>query len=219
LAEKRVIKIGKKRFVSTKNYDTLRIKSLMLLQKYLDTNRLKLSMSSAELKSQIRLLVDPNLFKTVLEELVEQGSITVNGDSIGLVGRVPNLTEAELVAKEKVISIYQKAGFATPTPLEVVEMVGSSGQSMIDLLLDSNELIRVEETILLTREALLNALQMIKKRFETQELVTIQDFRELFGDVSRKYVVAFLSYADKIGLTDRVGDARRLRNPDSLTSI
>jgi len=219
LSENRVVKVGKKRFVSTKNYDTLRIKSLLLLQKYMENNRLKLSMSSAELKSQIRLMVDPNLFKTVLEQLTEEGSVEVHGDALFIPGRVPNLTETEQTVKLKLLALYQNAGLSTPSVVEALDIVGASGKDMLDLLIDSQELIRVEESILFSREPLRNALTAVKKRFETQELVTIHDFRELFGDVSRKYVVAILSYADKIGLTDRAGDARRLRNPEALTLI
>ena len=45
-----------------------------------------------------------------------------------------------------------------------------------------------------------------------QGTVTVADVREGTGS-SRKYVVPFMEYLDRVGFTKREGDARRLVDP------
>jgi selenocysteine-specific elongation factor len=52
--------------------------------------------------------------------------------------------------------------------------------------------------------------QMLREKGTT----TVAEVRDHFG-TSRKYALAYLEHLDAIGITVRVGDERRLRNPSA----
>ena len=51
-------------------------------------------------------------------------------------------------------------------------------------------------------------MEIIENHFESNELLTVKDFKEL-TDTSRKYAVPLLEYLDKEKITYRVGNERK----------
>lgn len=81
---------------------------------------------------------------------------------------------------------------------------------MLDSLVSSGKLIRVEDKILLHIDYYNKALEMAKEYIEKNGQITLAEMRDLMG-TSRKFAVAVLEYWDRRNITKKVGDARVLK--------
>ncbi|MFC1543907.1 selenocysteine-specific translation elongation factor [Gemmatimonadota bacterium] len=94
------------------------------------------------------------------------------------------------------------------------QALGSAGGSpdlaadLLQVLEDNGELIRYPGGFLIHREGHASILDGLRKHFTDSETLSVGEFRELSGGLSRKYVIPILEYYDARGYTRRQGDAR-----------
>jgi selenocysteine-specific elongation factor len=82
---------------------------------------------------------------------------------------------------------------------------------MIASLVREKRLVRVGEDLYYPPERLEPLLRRLTQAMEAAGQMTLAEARDLLG-TSRKFAQALLEHMDSVGLTLRVGDARRLRN-------
>ena len=81
---------------------------------------------------------------------------------------------------------------------------------MLEALVNSGKLVRVEDKILLHVDYYNKALEMAKEHIAKNGQITLAEMRDLMG-ASRKFAVAVLEYWDRRNITKKVGDARVLK--------
>ncbi len=168
-----------------------------------------------DLKQLINVPVDLFLFNKVIEELVGQGKITLSNQRVALASHQLRLSDRQKKLMEQVAKIYFEAGFVTPDVIAVAEKIGVSepeANEILQILLETDQLIKADEGILFHRQRVEEAMQLIRAHFQREMQLTVGDFREMIAS-SRKYAVPLLSYFDSIGFTVRQQDVRVL-NPD-----
>ncbi len=178
-------------------------------------NPTRLGISKTELKVLIALPVDVLLFNKILEELVRDGKIIVSDNRVALASHQLQLTERQQKLMDRIAKIYFDAGFTTPNIFNIAERIGISGkdaEAILQILFETEVLIKAEEGIVFHQKRVEEAMQLIKAHFNHQQQLTVGDFREMIAS-SRKYAVPLLSYFDSIGFTVRQQDVRVL-NPD-----
>jgi selenocysteine-specific elongation factor len=81
-------------------------------------------------------------------------------------------------------------------------------------LADQGEVIEISDEIVLLRSSLDQMQTAISDFISANGPATASQLREKLAS-SRRVVIPFLEYLDRIGVTQRVGDLRRLREPKS----
>jgi selenocysteine-specific elongation factor len=74
-------------------------------------------------------------------------------------------------------------------------------------LIDSGELVRLDDTIVYTHAAFDEMRERILRAIDEQGEVNVATLRDLFG-TTRKYAIPLLEYLDEHKVTRRVGDVR-----------
>lgn len=214
-----VLKIGKKKFVSTSNFEMLKKKIITLLEEYFKNNSHKTFLSAAHVRSSIKPACDVNLCKMVFEDLENESLIKVNSDKIIPSWHSVKLTGSQDMIRKSLLKDYTENGYTPPSQKDAVAKYGKETALVLEYLIDQGDLIAIDEGIIFTTEIIKEALDKIVSTFKSpSENVNIGGFRDLFEGVSRKYVVMILDFSDKIGLTKRVGDGRMLNNPNAGTA-
>jgi len=185
------------------------------LEQFHQKNPTRLGISKTDLKILIELPVDAVLFNKILEELVRDGKIIVSDNRVALATHQLQLTERQQKLMDRIANIYFEAGFTTPDIFNIAGRIGVSESDVIgiiQILFETDVLIKAEEGIIFHQKRVDEAIQLIKAHFNREHQLTVADFREMIAS-SRKFAVPLLSYFDAIGLTVRQQDVRVL-NPD-----
>jgi selenocysteine-specific elongation factor len=74
----------------------------------------------------------------------------------------------------------------------------------------SHSIVRVGSDVYFLKQTLDEIEQAVTQEFGTQGDLTPAAFRDRFG-TSRKYTIPLLEYFDRVGVTIRVGDVRKLK--------
>ena len=95
-------------------------------------------------------------------------------------------------------------------PPSVKDSQAELGEELYAALLDQGELVQVSPEVVFRRVDYETWVAGVRRELEQAGSLTLAQFRDQFG-TSRKYAQAFLEHLDATGLTQRDGDARKLR--------
>ena len=114
--------------------------------------------------------------------------------------------------QEEIENAFREGGFSPESPDQIAARFPKikNFKAVIEALINSGKLIRVEEKILLHADYYNKALEMAKEHVAQNGQITLAEMRDLMG-ASRKFAVAILEYWDKRGITKKVGDARTFK--------
>lgn len=149
----------------------------------------------------------------ILERLVKQGDLVMDGEALRLPGHNASLSGGAAGLRDGLLKAYDKAGLTPPNIKEVLEELGSSFKEaapVLRLLTDSGELVKVTEEIYYAKDAMTDIRTRVTGWFDSHNNLDVTGIKELTG-LSRKYTIALLEYFDRTKLTVRVGDKRLLR--------
>ena len=99
--------------------------------------------------------------------------------------------------------------FVPPAPEQVIQASSDPEHSraMLHALLDSGELVRLTQDLVMTQAALSEIEEGVIEMLRAQGEISVGDVRERFG-CTRKYLIPLLEYLDRKGITRRSGDRR-----------
>lgn len=84
---------------------------------------------------------------------------------------------------------------------------GKSVKGILYSLIKNKELIQLDEEFCITKDKYEEMIKLFDRYFDKHIILTLNDARDLL-DTSRKYLVLFLEYLDKVGYTRRVEEGR-----------
>lgn len=156
------------------------------------------------------------LARPLLDELVRNKTVKLFGRFVCLPAFAPSLSAADEKLLAAIIEGVMRGGFQPPA-LEACVPPGQADRKRLERLatlgVAMGELVRVDQSICLhaaTERKLRDAVAALIGRTGR---VTVAEVREALGS-SRKFVVPFLEYLDRIGFTKRVGDHRVLADDE-----
>jgi selenocysteine-specific elongation factor len=157
----------------------------------------------------------PDLFRAVVAELHKNGALVIEKD----IARSPEHARAvsgeDAALRDRLEEIYREAKLAAPSIGDALSRVGLAapqhkhGRKVIQVLIDSGVLVRVDGEMFLHASALHDVIEKLRE-FATKKsdrAVDVPTFKELAG-VSRKYAIPLLEYFDRERITRREGDRR-----------
>ncbi|MEW4570340.1 selenocysteine-specific translation elongation factor [Tautonia sp. JC769] len=173
-------------------------------------------LSSVRRSSVLGMLSDlksESLVGAVIDRLAKDGRLIANARTVALAGYQPQLTQAERRLKAELLDAHRGTGFAPPMAAELLDRAGNRREivpELLDLLAEEGHLAAVEpRSLYLDVEADLELKRLVAERLGEGATLSMAELRDLLG-TSRKYAVPIGEYLDRIGLTIREGDVRRL---------
>lgn len=167
----------------------------------------------AELLSGWGRKLPPKLAHFILERLLKQGELAVEGEALRLPGHNVSVAGGAAGLRDGLLKIYAEAGLTPPNLKDALGELGAGPKEaapVLRLLTDAGELVKVTEEIYYSGPVMADIRARAVGWFESHDNLDVAGLKELTG-LSRKYLIALLEYFDKTKLTVRVGDQRLLR--------
>lgn len=147
----------------------------------------------------------------ILGRLASEGLIELKGNRILPRGAASETTPEQALA-ERICGLYAETGFNSPRPEEVPERVGAAPaqvDAVIQMLVAEGRLIRVSAKVLLAREHMAKAQELVVAAIQKSGQLDSGDFKFMIGS-TRKYALGILEYMDRTHVTTRIDSLRRL---------
>jgi len=97
---------------------------------------------------------------------------------------------------------------ALGTALEGAGLPAGGGAELLEALIGARRLVRYPSGFTLSDQAHAELLGRIRAHLRARGSLTVGDFRELSGGLTRKYAIPILEYLDDGSFTRREGDVR-----------
>ena len=178
---------------------------------YHEENPSSPGISKEHLKSSIKTKANPKLFHRALTDMIKNQVILEDGPNI----RMKDFNASLGNDKDITMNIYMllnKAGLEPPSPLLISEKLGIDMKKLTGILsfmVREGRLYRIKDDIFLTDENEKALKEKIKAFFKDNSIMNPADMKMTTG-VSRKYAIPYMEYLDRIRITLRVGDNRKL---------
>ncbi len=203
--------IGKKRLMSTENYDILKRKIYTLVESFHKENPLKFAIAAGKLKQIIKPPADKNVFDEIIALYKEDGTFFIEGDQIRLASHTVDLSPYLQELRAKIDKLFLDAPFNPPKNEDIVDKYGENAQKMLEYLIESGELIQVDKGQCFTKEGYTTVQNKVATLLRRNEGAAIGEMRECLEGMPRKKTVSLLEYFDRTGFTYRDGDVRKLK--------
>ncbi len=152
------------------------------------------------------------LVSGLIDRLAAEGKVVVDPFTLAIAGFEPRLSQAERKLKNELAESIRKGGMSPPDSTELAASAGQKAAVVPDLLAllrDEQQVVEVNPTLYLDVEIAGELRRRVAERLKDGSAITMAELRDLLG-TTRKYAVPIGEYLDKIGLTRREGDTRRL---------
>lgn len=170
-------------------------------------------MEMESLRNQLSFSFSPKIFRAVIDKLVAEGVAVREDSTLRLPSHRVTLSSGEQEIAVRLERLLQQGGFTPPEVKELEEKLRAPRKLLTDLLsvLESRgAVVKVTTDLYLSGAVLEKAKTALVNHLATAGEISAATFRDLLG-VSRKTAIPLLEYFDRIGLTMRVGDVRKLR--------
>lgn len=157
-----------------------------------------------------RLQLAPREASEVIGRLASDGLLvethTGRGAFLALPEHTVALSPEQRQAVDEMLDAFRREPFAPPSRPEVESALGAE---VTALLIAQGTLVRLNDGVVLEREAYREALRRLLAHLRTHETLTVADARDLLG-TTRKYMLALFEHTDEKRYTQRRGDDRVL---------
>jgi selenocysteine-specific elongation factor len=176
-----------------------------LLEEYHQNFPLRKGMPKEEIKSRLKLpakIFNAKVSSWIDREVIEEFEhyLRIPGHKITYSDRQNDLV-AGLVQK------FRKSPFSPPT---VKECQDFAGDEVYQSLVDTGVLVQLSPEVVFRKEDYEQLVNDVKKWLSQKGTITVAEFRDRFT-TSRRYALAFLEHLDRIKITVRDGDHRKIR--------
>lgn len=203
-------------YLSREEFENLSVKTLEGIEAHHIKEPLSRGIPRQTLREKIFAHLPDEVFHKTLAELETRGMAVSEKDIVRAAGHGSQVSAADEALLSHLREIYRSAGLGVPTlDAVLIEAAAKTAVSrdharkVLQLLLDSGELIAVTKELLFHRNALDDTIKKIAE-YAAQtpgRFIDIAVFKELTG-ISRKYAIPLLEYFDRERITRRAGDKR-----------
>ncbi len=215
-------------------YEDLKKEILRILEVYHKDNPLLQGLSKEELRSrlfpslssakrppspvpqQAGGALNQKLFQRLLQDLSRAGLLVQEQDIVRLSSHKILLKDEESQMRRRLEELFRSAGLQPPSRKEAVIKAARDGDvqtadNVFELMVRDGALVRVREGLYYHPVVLEDLKQGVVGFLKEHGEMSITDFRDLSGGLSRKYMIPILEYLDHQRITIRIGDRRKLR--------
>jgi selenocysteine-specific elongation factor len=174
-----------------------------LLGEYHQRSPLRKGMAKEEIRSRIGMV--QRAFEELIARAADSEVIVDEGNVIRRPQHQIRFTPDQRERIDRYLAAVQAQPFSPPSPADF-----DLDSELIMALSETGEVVRVDDSIVFTRQAFDDMKQQVLDIIDQHGAITLAQFRDHFG-TSRKYAQAVLEHFDHQRITRRVGD-ERVRN-------
>ncbi len=191
---------------------SLEAETLSIVAEFHEQNPLQKGVSREELRKRVYDDLPQEVFRYLLDRLVERRKISLQEEFVCLYGREIQLSTAEDAIRQKIEALYRQSGCVPPPISDVAAAVAEDAAEVRKVyfwMLKQKTLVKVTDE-LTWHQATLEAIKSgIRSAFKPGDRFGVADFKELFG-MTRKHAIPLLEYLDRERITRRQGNDRVL---------
>ncbi len=162
---------------------------------------------------------DHRLVRLVVTQLEKTGSVAVEGSIVRRAGWSARPTPGDEATIASLLHAICSGGSEPPSAGELVEKYGGAVPGLLRYLEREGRVVQVGADRFYAREAVDVLIEKLKENLEMGAEYQVSQLRDTLG-FSRKYLIPFLEYCDRAGITERKGELRSLmRVRESLTQM
>ena len=180
-------------------------KAIRELNQFHQAYPLKAGMPREELKSRLKLT--PRVFNALVQRMVDEKFVNEAGPLVLLPTHKITFSLQQQKAVDLLLAQFAAAPYSPPTIKECQTQVG---EDVYHALVEQGALIPVSQEVVFHKSGYERMVADVQQVLQNDGFISAGQMRDHW-DTSRRYVLAFLEYLDRIGITVRDGDIRRLR--------
>lgn len=182
--------------------------AVKMLTAYHKENPLRDGMKRDEFRSKFLKYEDMAVVDKITDSLVNRKFLKLVNGCVALYDFEPETDNNQ----DEIANAFLQGGFAPESPDQIAVRFSKvkNFKQVIESLVNSGKLVRVEDKILFHVDYYNKALELAKEHIAQNGQITLAEMRDLMG-TSRKFAVAVLEYWDRRNITKKVGDARVLK--------
>ena len=150
-----------------------------------------------------------DVFDRMMEQGVTEERISLQGSQVKPVDYELILSQDQMKTKTKILNKFTENGYEVPSIQELRADFTQEDEELFSYLIHSGELISLSSDIFMEKDMFSCLKNDIISLGRGKGILEIADVRDALK-LSRKYIVAYLEYFDKIGVTRRIDNARTL---------
>ncbi len=174
----------------------------------------------ARLEAALPDLDNKTLVAALIDRLKTLGKLIGDARTVALPGYEPKLSQGERKLKLELAQAISAGRFSPPEVADLTATAGTRASvvpELLTLLREEQRAVLISPTLYLDADVERDLRRRVAERLEASGTLTMSELRELLG-TTRKYAVPIGEYLDRIGLTLRDRDLRRLNPAGSQTA-
>ena len=194
--------------IHTDYLNRLKDSAVKLLESYHKENPLREGMKKDEFRNKLIKYEDISVVAKTTDSLVNRKVLKYVNNCVALA----DFEVQQDNNQQEIENAFLQGGFSPESPDQIAARFPKvkNFKQVLESLVNTGKLVRVEEKILLHADYYNKALTLAKEHVDQNGQITLAEMRDLMG-ASRKFAVAVLEYWDKRGITKKVGDARTFK--------
>ena len=198
----------KRQVIHTDYLNRLKDSAVKLLESYHKENPLREGMKKDEFRNKLIKYEDISVVDKITDSLVNRKVLKYVNNCVALA----DFEVQQDNNQQEIENAFLQGGFSPESPDQIAARFPKvkNFKQVLESLVNTGKLVRVEEKILLHADYYNKALTLAKEHVDQNGQITLAEMRDLMG-ASRKFAVAVLEYWDKRGITKKVGDARTFK--------
>jgi selenocysteine-specific elongation factor len=185
-----------------------------IVAEYEITSPLSFGIPSRTLREGLR--VDDELADISIREMERAGEIESRGPLVRRTGWVPSPTVLDLEACNHLVHDICAGSQEPPSVGELVSRYGSSVPALLRFLERQGRIVQVEADRYYDRSTLDAMIARLREKLDPGQVYVPAQLRDVLG-FSRKYLIPFLEFCDRNGVTERQGEGRVLRQSGAIS--
>lgn len=149
------------------------------------------------------------LVQAALDRSVGAGRLTIHGALATRAGWMPTLSAGQREAGDRILATLRSAGREPPSVPELAEKISAHVFSILRFLERQELVVQVSSDRFYDADVVRGMVTALREGMREDRPYAPQEIRDLIG-VSRKFLIPFLEYCDRTGVTERRADGRVL---------
>ena len=206
---------GEKVYTTELKWSRLRERLLKTLKEFHVAHPLVPGMDMEELRGKLGYQLSPKIFRVAVDLFGNEKLIAKEENLLRLASHQVQLGGQEKVLMDKIKKILGAQPLAPPDLKEVEKQAGvprNRLSEVIRLLEREGAVVRITTDMYFLASSIEQLRAMLVQFLSEKGEMNAAAFRDLIGS-SRKYTIPLLEYFDRVGLTIRIGDIRKLKVP------
>lgn len=202
------VRVGSNNLFSSAAVESTMAQIRMIIAEYEVRSPLSRGVSTQTLRGALR--VNEELADISIREMEMNGEIETDGPLARRKGWAPNPTESDLKATDAVAHDICASGREPPDVGELMARHGSSVPALLRFLERDGRIVQVETDRYYDADVLAEMVGRMRQELVPGTVYVPAQLRDVLG-LSRKFLIPFLEFCDRKGVTERQGEGRVLR--------